>query len=470
MFKKLYQRFAVSSIPLFANMMHQEKEMTRLARYTVSFFAIILIISLLGASAHAIESIEVSSARALLVEPLSGEVLYEKNADERANPASLTKIMTALLVLEYGKLDEIATVSPSALENLHPDSSIVNLRVGEEISLENLLYCILIPSGNDACNVAAEHIAGSIPAFVEMMNEKAKELGCTDTRFANTHGLTQEDHYTTARDIYRITLEALKNPKFLEICNTASITIPATNKSEERIFYTTNHLISPLKQPDYIYHYAKGIKTGYTSAAGYCLVSSAEKNNLFLISILMGAPKDEETGKVMSFVDTKNLFEWAFANFSYKTIISSKEPIAEVRVRLAKDTDYVVVNTSTSVEALLPKDFDPADVERGIVIYDEENITAPILKGQKLGELSLTYKGRSYGTLSLVALNSVMRDQTLYYIDRFYNFISQPWVRMVIAGFAALLAIYIIVVIIYNIRKRKRTRRQPYRGRARRRR
>jgi len=439
------------------------------ARLTGFLFILAFLTIFIPPSALAIDSVEVSSPRALLIEPASGEVLYEKNADEPANPASLTKVMTALLVLEYGKLDEIATVSASALDGLHPDSSTANLRAGEEMSLENLLYCMLVASGNDACNVVAEHISGSVPAFVDMMNEKAAELGCTGTHFANTHGLTQDDHYTTARDLYKITLEALKYPKFLEICNTASITIPATNKSEERFYYTTNHLISPLKQPDYIYHYAKGIKTGHTSAAGNCLISSAEKNDLFLVSVLMGAGKDEESGKVMSFVDAKNLYEWAFASFSYQTVISSKEPITEVKVRLAKDTDYVVLNTSTSVEALLPNDFDPAEVERKIVVYDEDQITAPITKGQKLGELSLSYKGRSFGTLSLVALNSIARDQTLYYIDQFYNFIAQPWVRYAIIGFVALLFIYLIFVIIYN-RRRAKNRRRNYRGRSRRRR
>jgi len=440
------------------------------ARLAVSLFVFAILFSLITPNGHAIESIEVNSLRALLVEPASGEVLFEKNADEKSNPASLTKVMTALLVLEYGKLDEIATVSAQALDGLHPDSSTVNLRVGEEMSLENLLYCILVASGNDACNVVAEHISGSVSAFVDRMNERAAELGCTDTHFANTHGLTQDDHYTTPRDLYKITLEALKHPRFLEICNTASITIPATNKSEERFYYTTNHLISPLKQPGYIYHYAKGIKTGHTSAAGYCLISSAEKNDLFLVSVLMGAGKDEETGSVMSFVDAKNLYEWAFSSFSYQTVISSSEPITEVKVRLARDTDYVVLKVSNSVKALLPNDFNPEEVEREIEIYDEDQITAPIIKGQKLGELHLSYKGRDFGTLPLVALNSVARDQTLYYIDQFYKFIAQPWVRYAAIGLVSLLFIYIVVVIIYNRRKAKYRSRRNYRGRSRRRR
>lgn len=452
------------------------RKTTYLSRLTTAKFriitcliAVLLFLSLINPSAQAISKIEVNAARALLVEPASGEILYEKNPDEHANPASLTKLMTALLVLEYGNLDEIATVSPSAFEGLHPAGSSADMKIGEEMSLHDLLYCILVTSGNDACNVVAEHISGSIPAFVSLMNTRAKELGCSNTHFMNTHGLTQEDHYTTCKDIYKIILEAMKYPLFLEICNTASLTIPATNKSEERYFYTTNHLISPLRVPDYLYPYAKGIKTGHTSAAGYCLASSAEKNGLFLISVVMGAEKEEDTGRIMSFVDTKNLFEWGFSNFSYQTIISSREPIIETKVRLAQDTDYVVLNTSRSIDALLPNDFDPADVEREITVFNEGEITAPITKGQKLGEIKLTYKGRDYGTLGLVALNSIQRDQVLYYMDRVEQFMAQKWVRLALYGLAALLVIYIIIVIIYNRQRRKQQRSSRYYGGTRRR-
>lgn len=404
----------------------------------------------------AIDSVDLNSDYALLIEPSSGEILYEKNADMRTSPASLTKIMTALLVLEYGHLDEIVTVTASSLEGLHPESSTINLKPGEEVPLGVLLQCILIASGNDACNVAAVHVAGSVEAFVAEMNLRAAEIGCTDTHFMNTHGLTEEGHYTTARDIYKITLEALKHPEFPEICNTASITMPATNLSEERYFYTTNHLISRLKLPDYIYPYAKGIKTGHTANAGYCLVSSAEKNDLFLISVLLHADKEEETGRLMNFVDAKRLYEWAFSNFSVQTMISSKEPIREVAVRLALDTDYVVVNTSTSVRALLPNDFDPAQVVRTVTIYDEENITAPIFRGQKLGEMSLSYNNRDYGTLSLIALNAVSKDQTLYIVDQVKSFFAQKWVVRSIIAVVAMLVLYIVFVIFYNANRRKK--------------
>lgn len=437
--------------------------MKKIFTHFIALFSAIITITAFSSPGLAIDNVELNSKNILLIEPASGEILFERKPDERVNPASLTKIMTALLIIERGNLDDVVTVKYSALADLHPLSSTANLLVGEEISLRDLLYCVLIASGNDACTVAAEHISGSVEAFVNDMNTRAAELGCENTHFGNPHGLTQENHYTSAHDIYLITLEALKHPLFMEICNTASITIPATNMSEERYYYTTNHLISRLKLPDYIYPYAKGIKTGHTTAAGYCLVSSAEKNGLLLVSVVLGAEAEEDTNRLMSFVDTKNLFEWGFDNFSYQTMITTKEPIKEVKIRLAEGTDYVVVTPSTSLEALLPNDFNPDDVVRTVTIYDEDDIIAPITRGQKLGELTLTYMGKEYETLSLVALNSVSRDQTLYYMDQVKTFLAQKWVRYLIIGFIAFIVIYIIVVIIYNSR-RKRSRPRKYRG------
>ncbi len=423
----------------------------------------------LSGTASASDSISVAAEYAYLADPKSGEVLYAKNEDVQATPASLTKIMTALIILEHADLTETATVSSSALADLHPDSSTANLKVGEEMLMDDILKCILIASANDACNVAAEHIAGSIDAFVDMMNERAAQLGCENTHFANTHGLTEDGHYSSVRDMYTITLEAIKNEKFLEICNTASVTIPATNKSDERTYYTTNHLISRLKSPDYIYHYAKGIKTGHTSAAGYCLVSSAEKDDLYLIAVVMNSIKDEETGLIMSFVDSKNLYEWAFDNFSYQTMLSSSSPVSEVSVLLAEDTDYVAVNPASEISALLPNDFDIANIEYDIEIFEPEGIVAPVLKGDVLGKITVSYEGREYGSTDLVALNSVNRDVVLYKVDQVKTFLSQTWVRYTILGIVVLIVLYTIFVIVYNARRRQRRRSSSYRGGRRRR-
>ena len=431
------------------------------------FLLLVLLASLFpaGALAAADTPPAIVAERALLMDPASGTVLYEKNADQQASPASLTKIMTALLVLEEGNLNDLVTVTQSALNDLHPDSSIAGLYVDEEMLLEYLLDCILIASANDACNVVAEHLYGSIDAFVDRMNERAQELGCTHTHFMNTHGLTEEGHYTTARDIYTITLAALQDPRFLEICNTASIIIPGTNKSGERTFYSTNHLISRLKSPDYIYHYAKGIKTGHTSAAGYCLVSSAEKDGHYYVCVVMGSKQDEETGKIMSFVDSKNLYEWAFDSFSEQTLLDPTKGIYELPVTLSSEADYVVLKPEHGLTALLPDNFNIEETELKVSVDDPEGVEAPISKGTQYGEVAVLWNGKEYGRVPLVAMNSLPLDKTLMYVRDAKDFFHRPIVRWVGAGIGGLLVAYILFVIILNVvRRRSRRNRYGYRG------
>ena len=174
-------------------------------------------------------SFSVAAKAALLIDLNTGRVVYEQDADERIYPASLTKIMTCLLALENGNLSDVVTVSSSALDDLDADSSVAGLQIGEQMTLENLLYCMMVVSGNDACNVIAEHIAGSVTDFVRMMNQRAYELGCLNTHFNNPHGLHDESHYTTARDLSIITQAALKSENFRQIVDTYEYQLPDDN-------------------------------------------------------------------------------------------------------------------------------------------------------------------------------------------------------------------------------------------------
>ena len=433
-----------------------------------AFFLLISILSLftwLPGTAVAAD-IEVRALHAFLADPTTGEILFEKNADTPTSPASLTKIMTALIAYEEADLSEYATVTQAALDELHPESSIAGLKVGEEMSLDNLLKCILIQSANDACNVLAIHLYGSIDAFVQRMNERATELGCTATKFANTHGLTMAGHYTTARDIYTITLEAMNFKSFTDVCNTASVIIAETNKSPERTFLNTNHLISMLKNPDYIYYYAKGIKTGHTSDAGYCLVSSAEKNGMFLISVVMKSEQDAQTGKTMSFVDTKELFEWGFANFKYQTMLSQKTTVGEISVRFS-DSDYVSLAPDREISALLPIDFNIDDVILEKELFFEGVADAPINKGDVLGTLKVIYNGRTYGSVNLIALNSLKLDKILYYADQAKQFFAHRWIKNLLIGLITLIVLYAIFVIVYNSNRSRKNKNSNYGGRRR---
>ena len=211
-------------------------------------------------------------AKAAILYDLKGaRIIYESNKSERLFPASLTKIMTALLVLEKGNLKDVVTVSENSLADITYLHSKLGLKAGEEISVESLLTALLVASANDAANVLGEYISGDIRSFVELMNQRASELGMMNTHFVNPHGFHDSEHFSSAYDILLVTKEALKHEKFREIVNIKTIRIPATNISEEKLISTTNHLISRYRNTFHQYKYATGIKTGSTDEAGNCL-------------------------------------------------------------------------------------------------------------------------------------------------------------------------------------------------------
>jgi len=338
------------------------------------------------------------------------------------------------------------------------------------MTLESLLYCALVTSANEACNIIAEHIGGSIENFVAMMNSYAAKLGCSGTHFTNTHGMPDDNHYTTAYDLYLLTREAIKYDSFMTICNTPSIEIPATNMSDVRYLVTTNYLISP-DQPNYRYQYAVGIKTGSTDSAGFCLVSSARKDGINMISVVLGAtavPLGDGAFRITSFTETKTLFEWAFRNFSYREILSATELTAEVPVAMGEGMDSVIIHPATSLTEFLANDIDVDSFDRSVTIFGLEDgtgeIAAPIAAGEVLGEIYIYYDGKTYGPVSLLANTDVPLSKAEYMKARIKETLRQAWLKWVLGGIFFIFLLYAAFVIRYNIlraRHRKR-RRQAY--------
>ena len=260
------------------------------------------------------EDLWLNAYSAILLNMDTGEVLYESNADEQNYPASTTKMMTALLTLENGDPKDMVTVSSTATDAIPSTASQWGLVPGEELSVHQLLQVMLVVSASEATTVAAEYVAGDIESFVEMMNERAQELGCTGTHFVNTHGFPNSEHYSTARDLSKIAMEAMKYEEFREIVATAVTEIEPTNYSRAYSITSTNGLLPGSRYPEYDYPYAIGIKTGHTSNAGFCLVSAADKDGLRLLSVVMGTPSRES-----SFAQTIELFEWGYANYDILT-------------------------------------------------------------------------------------------------------------------------------------------------------
>lgn len=407
---------------------------------------------------------KIRSNAAILYEVTSGELVYEKNGKQKAYPASTTKIMTALLALENCEMDEPVTVTRAALNTVSPGSSIAGLQNGEVLSMYEMLECLLVASGNDAASVIAAHIGGTVAQFVEMMNERSRELGCTNTHYTNPSGLHDEEHYTTAEDLLKVTVEAMKHPEFVEIVGSAQVTIPETNKVDHpRYFNNTNQLISQAVTSVNLYSKATGIKTGHTTPAGYCLVSSAENGDLSYIAVVLGGYIDENTGRNYSYVDSINLFLWGFSDFKYRTIVSTSDLVKELEVDLAKEKDFVILRAAEDVTAFLHED-DDIDAIFTKTISVQENITAPVERGDILGTMTILRGSEVYARVDLIATNTVERSEGLYYFEQLGAFFEKPLVRAFVALLLAALIVYIIFVILYNKRRRNINRRKRQRG------
>lgn len=359
---------------------------------------------------------------ALLLELNSGIVVYAKNAENTVYPASLTKIMTCMVAIEYASsdLDKLVTVSETALEGIAEAGGEVRLQAGERLSLRNLLYYLMVNSTNEAGNVIGEYVAGDIPSFVNLMNKTAKDLGCTGTHFANTHGLHDPNHYTTARDLSVITRKALTYEVFREICDTAEYTVPPTNLSDAKKLVSTNYLIVNdgnrylADNGNYYTYYrddAAGIKTGYTSAAGRCVISRASDGNMELLCIIMGAKTrmmSDGSVRFDNFVEAKKLFNYGFDNFAYaKVAAAGIEPMFQVSVDYARDKRGVVLIPSTDVNCLLPREYDKERVSTRYELNTPNGLVAPLEQGQKVGTLYVTYDGTVIGTSELETLTAV---------------------------------------------------------------
>ena len=432
-----------------------------------------LTLSLFAPTAAALDDPQVDSSHAvvLLAEKGSSEtVLYTKNEHERLYPASLTKVMTVLLALEAVESGRVRMSDPvTALPGFDFDmiigGSSVYIANGETMTLENLLYCAMIASANDACNVIAEYVGGTISGFVDMMNARAAELGCTETHFTNTHGLPDDDHYTTAWDFGRILKEACSHEVFMDICDTINYTVPGTNMSAERRLENTNSLINPtnpLYPGDYGYEYARGVKTGHTDAAGYCLATAAVKDDVTLLAVIMNSDSYEmEDGSTYygHFADARTLFEWAFNNFSFREILKSTEIILEMPVDMGAEADTVAIRPSSSISALLPNDANMDDFVRSVTVYDTAHgdgntLLAPVTAGQEVGEISVALNGRVYGTVRLVTSTGVDLSRVQFMKDQLSETLRRPAVVITFWALVLLFLTYLLAVIRYRMKRR----------------
>lgn len=405
---------------------------------------------------------ETVSTEDLLYEVRSGQILYEKDIYEKAYPASTTKIMTALLALENCELDEIVTVTSEAWRGIDRNSSIAGLSTGECLPMRDMLTCLLIASGNEAANAIAIHIAGSISAFVDMMNARAEELGCVNTHFANPHGLHNEEHYTCAYDLLQIALAARNFSTFQDIVSQPRATVGPTNKTDkERRFNNTNLLLSNTNTSEYLYSKATGIKTGYTTPAGYCLVSSAKNDELEFVAVVLGGAivqRDNGTTVNGCYRDTLRMFRWGYEKFKVVRVLSAGEIMTEAFVDQAQDVDHVLLEATMDVNVVLHRKQNKDDLFTYITSV-QPDLVAPIEKGQVLGTLMLYREGKFFTSCDLVASSPVKRSAVLSRFAGIREFLASNNVRFAVTGLLVILVGYILFMVFYNRWRKKHPRR-----------
>ena len=309
-------------------------------------------------------------------------VVAQKNQDEKMYPASLTKIVTAMVTLNnVADLQESVTVSQAAFDILlGTGAQVAGLKVGETLTVEELLYLTMVHSACDATEVLAEYVGGTRDNFVKMMNDYAASLGCTGTNFVNPDGLHDENHYTTASDMAKISLNALENSTFVKIAETVQY------KYNNMNFYHTNLMLRS-GYVSYYYKFAKGIKTGSTEEAGYCVVTTASKDGYNYLAIVLGAPvidynKDGYKEKC-SFIDAATLFDWAFTSLKYSTVAEKNEVIDEVPVKNGKNADSVRLVAKNDVTTIVPNGLDKSNII--VETKDKpESISAPVKQGDSV--------------------------------------------------------------------------------------
>ena len=399
---------------------------------------------------------EIEGEAVVVMEAITQVMLYEKNADEKMYPASTTKILTAMIVLERCSLDEIVTFSENAC-NQEDGAVTIDSQPGEEMTVKDCMYALLLPSANDAAYALAEHVAGSVEAFAELMNEKAKEIGTTSSNFVNPSGLFHRDHYTTANDLAKIAQYAFQNSTFVDIISHPTYTIGPTNKTKESRELTNTHEMIVPGSSDYN-EYVIGGKTGYLYESGRVLVTYAKKNGITLLTVIM----DGAYSGIFS--ETQELLDFGWSNFTIKNVSES-----ESRFSYAGKNARVQIDPTSQILSLNGVEFKDLDSKITFAYDLDENEYAEAKKAAGIEEgdsrrlyatIDYSYAGHDLGSCN-VFINTEMEITDSPVVNIYY---ISPW--FVVLGVAVIIA---VVVIILRIRKKKKSElRYRYRYRKRR--
>lgn len=403
------------------------------------------------------------TSKAVYLENLdTGLVLYEKNADQQMYPASLTKIMTAILVLENVKdLDQETAAYPMWIQDMlyGTNASLGGLIVGEKLTIRQLLTSALVQSGNESAMILAGYVGSGgmadfmprdITSFVEMMNDKAKALGCMGTHFTNPTGLHSDNHYSTARDMAIMAKYAMQNPVFASLVKNYAVQLGQTNKHNDLWQYSTNKML--LTSSPYYYAPVVGIKTGSTDEAGRCVISQAEDNGYRYFCVVMGAPSTAAE-PFPNFIETRQLYRWAFGTFSLKTLLEQGELMAEVPVKYSGDGKIAKLAVKDDVVKLLRN-----DISSDSIIYHTElpeSIEAPVAAGDSVGTLHIMLMGEEIGTAELVATQDFSLSWFRKALGTIGALLSSTTAKIILIVVALAVVAYIVYMVQHNKKKKR---------------
>ena len=387
----------------------------------------------------------------------AGAVVYEKNSNKRSYPASTTKIMTFIITAEnVSDLENTSvTIKQDIISGLDLESTVMGLssHIGEKVSVKDLLYGLMLPSGNDAALVLADYVGGGISGFVEKMNAKAAELGCKNTHFANPHGLYDTNHYSTAHDMALIAKHAMKIKGFMDICNTVYYT-PDGFKT----LHNTNYMLdSEAEGGQYYYQYTKGIKTGYLDEAGKCLVTSSDKNGDKYLCVCLGAAFSYAENVNYAMKDSAKLYDWAYKNLGVQTIYGTADSLASVDVKYVRNGKTLEAVPEKEISAFLPNNYDKKKLK--VEINCPEQVDAPVAQGDMLGTVSVKYEDLDLGVTNLVAAEDVERD-----ISPLEVFVTEH-MQLIIIVSAVLVLIIVLLIVLISVRRKARRRSRASKGR-----
>ena len=403
-------------------------------------FLLLFFNSLVSYAVNSNPSIIANSA--ILMDSSTERILYSKNESKKLYPASTTKILSAILVIENCNLDDTVTVPYEAISIIPSGYTVADLQVGEKLTVRQILELALVPSANDAANTLAFCVSDSIEDFANLMNKKVADLGLTNTHFTNPSGIHDNNHYTTAYDLAIIMKYCMKNPAFREIAGLKYCTIPATNKYEERVFTTTNELLTKTTSNNYFYSYAIAGKTGYTSNAKNCLVSVSIKDDLELICVVLSAGlyPNSLNGR---FVDSRKIFEYGYSNYTLRKIRDKNAIATQVEIANAdKDTKNLNLLIANDITALISQN--DLNTEFTADIKVDETLLAPISQGQVVGKIIYNIDGIEYSS-DLIAEHSVE-------VSDFFN--------SVIKTLIIVLIIFILYKFLFHSNNKKKKRKK----------